>query len=174
MQDNSLTSFCRQGCLHLLGMVDRVVVENDVNLLRISVVEVQCPEELNEEKAALARQQGVQGALNFVQQGVSMLPMFGASGTHTDKLFTPEALNTATPATARSQALAQQFPNLYGNNTPGAPLQFGGNSNFSRFTRQMSGLNYQPSTNLNPFAITNSGFGGYGSGYGGFGGVKFP
>ena len=127
-----------------------------------------------EEKAALARQQGVQGALNFVQQGVGMLPMFGASGTHTNKLFTPEALNTATPATARSQALAQQFPNLYGNNTPGAPLQFGGNSNFSRFTPQVSGLNYQPSTNLNPFAITNSGFGGYGSGYGGFGGYKFP
>ena len=129
-----------------------------------------------EEKAALARKQGIEGAMNFVQQGVGMLPMFGQGGTHSNKLLTPDALNTATPQNARSQALAQQYPNLYG--SPGTSLNFGGNSNFGRFspTPQMTGLNYQ-STNINPFAINNGGFGGfggYGSGYGGFGGIKFP
>ena len=123
-----------------------------------------------EEKAALATQQGVQGALNFVQQGLTMIPMFGKGGTHNNELFTPESINTtpvgqgmissgnvSTPSLIGNQQFQSQFPTLYGN-MPNQQINFGNNSNFGRFNTQFNGLNYQ--SNLNPFNYGGYSFGG--------------
>jgi len=100
------------------------------------------------EKASLAKQQGIQGSLNFVQQGVGMIPLVGKGGTHNDKLFVPDAINT-TPPSVMNRDLAQLAPNLFSNKVdfsqykpPTTPFDF---NPFSLNQQpSMFGYNYNP------------------------------
>lgn len=90
-------------------------------------------------RAEKAKAEGVQGAINFVQQGVAMYPMFGKGGSHNKQLADITPVSTQSPSTPRMDALRQQYPNLYGS-TPMTPPAFG--------QPQLGGSQFQIPSNL--------------------------
>jgi hypothetical protein len=99
-------------------------------------------------RAEKAKAEGVQGAINFVQQGIAMPNLFGKGGTHNKQLADINTVSTQSPSTPRMDALRQQYPNLYGS-TPTMQPNLGG----SQFGMQIpSNLQIQPlqyNTSLN-------------------------
>lgn len=75
-------------------------------------------------RAEKAKAEGVQGAINFVQQGVAMYPLVGKGGTHNKQLMDVNSVSTQPMSNPRMDALRQQYPNLYGS-TPTTPTAFG-------------------------------------------------
>lgn len=63
-------------------------------------------------RAEKAKAEGVQGAINFAQQGVAMIPMFGEGGTHNKQLMDVGSLNTQPMSTPRTDAMAAQNQSL--------------------------------------------------------------
>jgi hypothetical protein len=102
-------------------------------------------------RAEKAKAEGVQGAINFVQQGVGMIPMFGKGGTHNRQLADINSVSTQPMSNPRTDALRQQYPNLYGS-TPTIQPQFGN----SQFGMQIPNLQMQP---LQYGQSLNQGFG---------------
>jgi hypothetical protein len=117
-------------------------------------------------RAEKAKAEGVQGAINFVQQGVAMYPMFGKGGSHNKQLADVTPVSTQSPSTPRMDALRQQYPNLYGS-TPMTPPTFGqpqfGGSQFQIPSNlQIQPLQYGQSLNqglgFNPAAMQQNPF----------------
>jgi len=75
-------------------------------------------------RAEKAKAEGVQGAINFVKQGVAMYPLVGKGGTHNKQLADVTPVSTQSPSTPHMNALRQQYPNLYGS-TPTVPPTLG-------------------------------------------------
>ena len=100
-------------------------------------------------RAEKAKAEGVQGAINFVQQGVAMYPLVGKGGSHNKQLADlGGGASTQPMSNPRMDALRQQYPNLYGS-TPTVPPSLG-QSQFQGFqvpNLQISPLQYGQSSN---------------------------
>lgn len=90
-------------------------------------------------RAEKAKAEGFQGAVNFVQQGLGMINTFGKGGTHNKQLTDINSVSTQPMSNPRTEALRQQYPNLYGS-TPTMQPQLGG----SQFGMQIPNLQIQP------------------------------
>ena len=105
-------------------------------------------------RAEKAKAEGVQGVVNFAQQGLAMVPMFGQGGTHNNQLAGINSANTQPMSTPRTQALQQQYPNLYGS-TPTMQPQIGGSQFQIPSNLQIQPLQY----GLNTGMTQSQGFG---------------
>lgn len=107
-------------------------------------------------RAEKAKAEGFQGVVNFAQQGLAMVPMFGKGGTHNKQLMNVNGVSTQPMSNARMDALKQQYPNLY-SSTPLPPPTFGqpqlGGSQF--------GVQIPPNLQMQPlqYGTQNQGFG---------------
>ncbi len=122
-------------------------------------------------RAEKAKAEGWQGAVNTVQQGLAMYPMFGKGGTH-NKQLTDLTGESTTPISSNMN-MAQKYPNLYGNQ----------NLNTGTFSQQLNSFQmpkFEPlkyNMNRNGFGTPNPfyygqqpySFGGLGLSSGGYG-----
>ena len=91
-------------------------------------------------RAEKAKAEGFQGVVNFAQQGLAMVPMFGKGGTHNKQLS--DLGGGASTSPLITPQMKAQYPNLYGSTTQPTP-SFGQQvNNFQGF--QVPNLQIQP------------------------------